>query len=158
MRESPYLEVLKSKNGKGVFAACPLPAGLALLEITGKKLSFEDTLKLGDKESYALQVDDHEYIALHFPFFLVNHSCNPNCGITPELVFKTIKAINKGEELRWDYSTSMYERSWTIPCNCGAPNCRKVIADFDTIPAEQQQYYLRQDIVLPFIRKKLCSM
>lgn len=155
MNQYNYLKVKDTEDGKGVFATEDIPAGFELLRIEGKILDFEETLRLGDKESFTLQIENDKYIALHFPFFLVNHSCDPNCGVTPALVFKTIKQVKKGEELRWDYSTSMLERSWTMTCNCGSSNCRGVIEDFDKIPIKQQQYYLEHNLVMPFIRQRL---
>jgi hypothetical protein len=62
-----------------------------------------------------------------------------------------LKEINKGEELFWDYSTSMMERHWTMRCACGEKNCRKIITDFDLLPTELQLQYLRMNIVFPFI-------
>lgn len=151
----PYITVGPTKEGEGLFAKTNIPAGVVLLKIYGKTIGYNDTLKLGDKESYCLQIDTDKYIALHYPFFLANHSCSPNCGVTPNLEFITLKAIKKGAQLRWDYSTTMLERSWKIPCTCGAPNCRGKIDDFDTLPVVTQQQYIRQGIVMPFILRHL---
>lgn len=149
--ELKYITVSQAANDEGLFAKTDIPAGTVLLKIYGKTISYADTVKLGDKESYCLQIDTDKYIALHFPFFLANHSCSPNCGVTANLEFITLAPVKKGEQLRWDYSTSMLERSWSIPCTCGAPNCRKKIDDFDTLPVAQQQFYIAQGIVMPFI-------
>ena len=59
--------------------------------------------------------------------------------------------IKAGEELFWDYSTSMLERRWTMQCECNEKNCRKKITDFDLLPTELQLKYLQMNIVLPFI-------
>ena len=60
-----------------------------------------------------------------------------------------------GEELFWDYSTSMLERHWTMICNCGNQNCRKIITDFDLLPNALQGEYIKMNIVLPFILNEL---
>ena len=62
-----------------------------------------------------------------------------------------LKKIKAGEELLWDYSTSMLERHWTMECACGENTCRKIITDFDLLPTELQLKYLQVNIVLPFI-------
>lgn len=149
--ELKYITVSQAQNDEGLFAKTDIPAGTVLLKIYGKTISYADTVKLGDKESYCLQIDADKYITLHFPFFLANHSCSPNCGVTANLEFITLGPIKKGEQLRWDYSTTMLERSWSIDCKCGAPNCRNKIDDFDTLPVAQQQFYIAQGIVMPFI-------
>jgi hypothetical protein len=45
----------------------------------------------------------------------------------------------------------MLERHWTMQCACGNKNCRKVITDFDLLPAKIQSKYLQLKIVFPFI-------
>lgn len=149
--DNEYIEVRNADEGKGLFAARDIPSGTVLLKIEGKQISFADTVALGENESYCLQVGMDKYIALHFPFFLSNHACCPNCGVTEKLEFKTITSVKKGEELRWDYSTSMLERHWTMQCECGCSNCRKQVADFDLLPRNVQQKYLKQGLVQPFI-------
>jgi len=146
-----YTVVKNSETGKGVFAAAIIPAGTVLFKIEGKHLSFEETVALEENESYCLQVDLKEYIAMHYPEFLINHSCNPNCGINARLELFSLREIQKDEELRWDYSTSMLERHWIMECRCGEKNCREVVRDFDLLPEETQKKYLEQGIVLPFI-------
>jgi uncharacterized protein len=151
-KESPYIDVRSSADGKGLFAAQDIPSDTVLLKIEkGKELSLAETLALKENESYCLQIGADIYIALHYPFFLANHSCNPNCGINGKLEFFTSAPVSKGEELRWDYSTSMLERSWTMKCNCGEKNCRKEISDFDQLPYPLQRAYIRRGIVMPFI-------
>ena len=145
----------ESKFGKGIFAAKNLSPGNVLMHITGTPLTFEDTVALGNKESHSMQVGLHQYILVEPPFLYSNHSCDPNCGITENLELVTIRPVSKGEELTWDYSTSMLERHWTMKCHCGANRCRGIVKDFDRIPIEIQQEYLEQKIVLPFIIRAL---
>ena len=58
------------------------------------------------------------------------------------------------EEIRFDYSTSMEEQSFTMRCLCGAPECRHMIADFSSLPAEVRDRYLKLEIVMGFIARK----
>src|SRR5688572_21729205 len=141
----------ESKFGKGIFAAKDLSPGNVLMKITGTPLSFEDTIALGNKESHSMQIGLHEYILVQPPFLYSNHSCDPNCGINENLELIAIRPVSKGEELTWDYSTSMLERHWTMQCHCGADRCRGIVKDFDRIPKSIQDEYLQQKIVLSFI-------
>ena len=141
----------ESKFGKGIFATTDLPPGVPLIEVSGQKMNFEETVALGNKESHSMQIGLHDYILVEPPFLYSNHSCDPNCGINEDLQMITIKPVHKGEELTWDYSTSMLERHWTMKCHCGTSLCRKEVLDFDLIPEHIQEKYIRNRIVLPFI-------
>ena len=57
------------------------PVGEILSNICGPTVTYSETLAMGAKESYCLQVDIDKYIRPAFPFYLFNHSCEPNCGI-----------------------------------------------------------------------------
>lgn len=58
-----------------------------------------------------------------------------------------IKDIEKGEEITWDYSTTMDEDIWEMDCNCGSKKCRKRIRDFKYLPKEIKERYVKLGIV-----------
>jgi uncharacterized protein len=147
------VSVQDSKFGKGLFASVNIPKNTIVLQISieGNRMNFEDTIRLEERESHTLQIGPDQYIMCEEPFLYTNHACEPNCGITPNMELKTLRAIENGEELFWDYSTSMLERHWTLNCRCGFPNCRGLITDFDLLPPKLQQKFIRMDIVIPFI-------
>jgi len=149
------MSVQKSKFGKGLFATVDIPKNTIVTRVTGRPMDFAATVALGDRESHTFQTGPNQYILCDSPFLYSNHSCDPNCGITPDLELITLQEIKKGEELFWDYSTSMLERHWTMRCNCGAAECRGLVEDFDLLPQELQDKYTELNIVLPFIIKKL---
>ena len=99
-----------SKFGKGLFATKDIEPGTVLCKATGKEINFEQTVLLKKEESHTLQTDFDKYILCDPPFLYSNHSCNPNCAINAGLELFTLKKIKAGEELVWDYSTSMLER------------------------------------------------
>ena len=143
--------VKNSKYGKGIFTSVNLAKDSVLFKITGTPLNFGNTLELGNDECYCLQVGVDKYIIPDHPFHLSNHSCNPNCGINKNMEFFTLQNIAEGEELCWDYSTSMLEKHWQMECKCDSPECRHVIKDFDQLPENLQDKYLHMDVVLLFI-------
>jgi hypothetical protein len=140
-----------SRFGKGLFATSAIKKDCVICDIYGRTLPFDETRRLGDRESHTLQIDESTYIYCEPPFLFTNHSCNPNCGINEQLELVSLRDIEEGEELFWDYSTSMLERHWTMPCSCGAGNCRGVVRDFDLLPYEVQIHYLQLHVVMPFI-------
>jgi hypothetical protein len=62
-------------------------------------------------------------------------------------VLIALRDILPGEEIRYDYSTTMGAGCWTIQCLCGSKECRGLIADFHLLAAEIQSEYLRLGIV-----------
>ena len=150
-RREELITVKESKFGKGIFATRHIPQGSVIIAINGEKLNFSDSLDLGDRESYCLQVGLNKYIIPESPFLYSNHSCDPNSGINSKLELFALRSVAEGEELLWDYLSSMLERHWTMRCRCGSPSCREVITDFDLLPRDTQERYRRLGIVLPFI-------
>ena len=147
--------VHESKFGKGIFATQNISKGSPIMTIYGEKLTFSDSLELGDWESYCLQVGINNYIITEPPFRFSNHSCDPNAGINSNLELFALRSIARSEEIVWDYSSSMLERHWTMRCHCGSIICRRQVTDFDFLPKQTQERYLELGIVLPFIVKYL---
>ncbi len=141
--------------GRGVFATKYISKGETILNITGPMITQKQVDQRSDKEAAnALQIDDDLYIDFQEPGVLVNHSCNPNTGITKDQFLIAIKDISPEEEMTWDYSTSV-DGGWTMPCACEEKNCRKIVKDFTLLPKKIQQKYLEEKIVLSYIIKKL---
>ena len=61
----------------------------------------------------------------------VNHSCEPNCYIDGQIVFRALRDINADEFITVDYGTFFITKKNPIdPCNCGSIQCRgKVTGD-----------------------------
>jgi len=149
------IDVSEGRFGKKVLANTAIGKNMPVFRFTGKPMNFEETRKLGDKESFGLQVGDDHYIYLDEPARYINHSCDPNCGVTPALDLVTIRDVREGEELTYDYSTTMLERHWTMKCKCGSKNCRKVVRDFDQLPTETRDRYLNLGVVQRYIVEAL---
>jgi hypothetical protein len=138
-----------------IVACCDIEPNSELCVFTGPIIDYDITKDLGEKESYALQISKNSYHLLDPPFRYFNHSCEPNCGLTADLKLITIRSVDNGEELTYDYSTTMMERDWQMKCSCGEPKCRRVIRDFDKLPADLQSKYLELKIVQNYIREAL---
>lgn len=84
----------------------------------------------------------------------INHSCDPNAGLrfsSVGIILVAIKPIKKGEEITWDYSTTLYKNSWKMECHCHSPNCRKIIREFKFLPKQTQIKYIKLNVVPPYI-------
>jgi hypothetical protein len=139
--------VRNGRHGLGVHAARNVRDGEALFQFHGARISFVDAVAKGEQESYALQIDRDTYVDLDPLGCLVNHSCNPNVGLRPDGWLIALRGVGEGEELRYDYSTTMDENYWTMPCECGEKQCRGRVMDFCTLPEDVRTFYLRRGIV-----------
>jgi len=80
--------------------------------------------------------------------FIMNHSCDPNCGVKGQITFVAIRSIEAGEEITFDYAMTdaNYPDMQCTPispmsCTCGAANCRKVISGEDWKQDRLQKKY-----------------
>lgn len=149
----PALEIQTGKcGGKGVFATQAIGAGRDILVFVGPVLR---ELELDDPE-HSIQIGDDLFLGPSGEIDdFVNHSCNPNCGlrvVEEELTLVSIRKIAVGEELTFDYATSVGPGDdWTMQCACAAEHCRGTIAKYSLLPAKIKQRYLRAGVVPPFV-------
>jgi hypothetical protein len=147
--------VASSPSGLGLFAARPFAEGETLLQFTGALLTLEQVIAMGEAQANPLQVDDQLYLDIGYPGVYANHSCRPNAGIRDDVWLVALEPISPGQEIFWDYSTSMWEDYWVMDCQCGEPGCRRQIGDFPSLPTWQQWEYLSRGFVQQFIRRRL---
>jgi hypothetical protein len=74
---------------------------------------------------YTIQTGINQHLVTESnPGRLLNHSCNPNCYFdVMALSFFARRAIQKGEELTFDYLTTEWEMATPFNCSCGATDC-----------------------------------
>jgi hypothetical protein len=75
-----------------------------------------------------------------------------------------LRDIPEGEEITYDYSTTMDDNPekievgdgelWNMECNCGKDNCRGIVDQFRTLPVEIQEYYTKNKYAPDFILRK----
>lgn len=128
------LEIRPSRIHRwGIFALERIPARRKVMEYTGERISRVETKRRGEERE------------LHYLFTLnsywtvdgsvggsgaeyINHSCEPNLEariIRDHILYFSLREIEPGEELLIDYR---FEKKMdTVPCKCGAPNCRGTI-------------------------------
>lgn len=146
---SPKTEVRNSPiHGRGVFATADIARDEIVLVkgghiFTGKVLRDTITPRLGPVE---IQIDDDLYIApatadeREASMLYSNHSCDANLGMRGEIIFVAMRDIKAGEELTHDWCTTDNE-TYTVKCNCGAPNCRGTLTGKDWQKPELQKKY-----------------
>ena len=144
--------IARCRFGLGVFARRSIEPGEPILAVDGPLINFAETTRRGPRECMAIQIGPDIYIDTQPPAVWVNHSCQPNAGIIGDRRLTALGEIQAGEEIFYDYSTTMEEASFTMECHCGNPRCRGVVRDFSTLPRATREDYLSRGIVMSFIR------
>jgi uncharacterized protein len=144
--------------GFGLFAERSFLPGDFLFEFSGPVISLEQAIAKGDSESNALQVGPALYVDVQPPSVFANHSCDPNSCIRNDVQVFALRDIAVGEEVCFDYSTTMSERRWTMRCLCGTAACRGVVTDFHDLPVDVQDRYLALNAVQAFIQKEAYAL
>jgi SET domain-containing protein len=136
VRESPI-------QGFGAFAIRHIPAGTRLIEYAGERLTpaQADERYPDDGErhhTFLFAIDDDIVVDAAVngnEARFLNHSCDPNCDVIVEdkrLWIETIREVEPGEELVYDYAFILPERHTPAakrryPCHCGSEKCRGTI-------------------------------
>lgn len=143
------LEIRDSPTGRGVFATADIPANILLMYFTGPLLRYAQTTP----QTLALQIGPDLYVGESGGLDdCVNHSCNPNSGLKingTDVRLFSLRKISAGEQITFDYSTTMDEDDFEFDCRCGSPKCRGKIRDFKHLPPQLRAEYQRLGIVAP---------
>lgn len=135
---------------KGVFANEKINEGEIIAEWDGPIYHADKISKLGFTQGnsnkylqdHAIQIGEKDYMLPKTGFApLLNHSCEPNCGIRGNTKIVAMRPIEEGESLTWDYRMSE-DSDWTmVECECGAPSCSKHISSFSELPLAKRKEY-----------------
>lgn len=143
---SPKLEARThlEKGGYGVFATEPIQAGELLIVWGGYIVSGEVLEQLSSSiRQLSIQVEENLYMVPTEgePADCVNHSCNPNAGISGQIALVAMCDIAPGEEVCYDYAMSDGSPYDEFECTCGVPNCRgRVTGDDWRCPELWERY------------------
>jgi uncharacterized protein len=141
--------------GSGVLAARAFTTGDVILRIGGTPLTFAEAHNDREVAFNMLQVAPRLYLRLDTPAVFINHSCEPNAGIADDLLLVALRDIASGDEVLYDYSTTMSGDLDSMSCVCGATSCRGEIGNFEHLPLATQRRYRHLGIVQSFILRRL---
>lgn len=164
LRYPPGLTVKPVRNGRGIVATKRFAAGAVICKISGKIVTPQTVWRYWEADprrgANCFRYSPERYLDPEGEIgAYANHSCNPNAGIVKhgrQLLLQAIAQIARGEEVTHDYSTWLgADDVWTMRCNCGEPNCRRVVKNMRALPATVATRYQRLGIVPRFIRATL---
>jgi uncharacterized protein len=145
------MSVRECDLGRGLFADHSYKTGDVILKFEGRTVPAQVVAAMGDEQCYMIQIGPDLYFEPEEPGRYTNHSCAPNAAIKDDYLLIALKDIQPGEQICFDYSTTMSEDNWTMECRCGASNCRGTIKDFGELPPDLQHRYLDMGVVQSFI-------
>ena len=154
------LEIRDTKKyGKGVFAIEKIKKGEVIHIMGGEKILVGEVVKRvnSGKENIddIFQIGKKTYIDLDEFSRNFNHSCDPKAGIRGKNKMFALKNIKKGDEVTFDYSSTIAPTKWRMKCSCGSKKCRKILGDVLTIPKNQIQKYKKFGALQDYMKNVL---
>ena len=158
---SPRLEARPKGGGtgNGIFAIEPLKQGELLAVFGGNVYPLEAFMALTEHErSLSIQVEENLFLV---PEHIgqgdyVNHSCDPNAGLSGQIALVALRAIRPGEEVCFDYAMSDTLPYDEFECACGAANCRGRVTGNDwRIPELQRRY---AGYFVPYVQRRIAAL
>jgi SET domain-containing protein len=132
-------------KGSGSFAVSKISKGEIVASFGGNVI---DQSKLtnysADRVSRSLQLSKDIYLLsgnVPEPGDMINHSCDPNCGIAGTSSVQALRDVEIGEELTFDYAMSDSSQYDEFVCACGKEKCREKITGTDWQKEELQARY-----------------
>jgi len=128
-------------KGKGVFASRRIEPGELVWDYAGEERWIKDIPKKVWR--YCFQVDYDRYVVPEkgSAGWFMNHSCEPDCVIMGRSKIVSLRRIEKGEEVTFDYSTNVGWEGFSMRCKCGRKTCRKVVKSYSFLPEELKGHY-----------------
>lgn len=144
MSPEKILVIKTKKYGFAVIAKREIKKGELIAKIDGTIYTPTILEKLSEKKyrdvrSHAIQFHPDKWRDSMLAR-LLNHSCQPNCGIKNLFNIVSMRVIKKGEELTWDYDMAEND-NWRMKCKCGSKNCRGVIRGYRYLPDSFRKKY-----------------
>lgn len=147
-----------SEKGSGVYAAHRLLPGFEVLQFKGDVLDLSAIgYPMPPEEDHYIQIGERTFLGPSGEMDdLVNHSCDPNCGVIiaqGRVALMAVRPISEGEEITYDYSTTstLDPRIWSLQCACKSRVCRGVVSGFHTVPKETQNDYILRKMVPAYV-------
>lgn len=122
-------------RGDGAFASAPIARGETVAVFGGYPVSRAQLEALPEeRKRRSIQIDSDLFLVsgeVREPGDMVNHCCDPNCGIRGDIIVVAMRDIAAGEELTYDYAMSDASDYDEFRCACGTAVCRGMIRGTD---------------------------
>lgn len=152
-----YVAARPVEGGYGIFAREPLAADELIAVWSGVIVAADqlDTLP-PEIRRHTVQVEENLYLASinpDEPPDYINHSCDPNAGMSGQIAVVAMRHIAAGEEIGFDYAMCDGTPYDEFECECGLPICRKRISGDDWRNPELWERYA--GYFSPYIQRRI---
>ncbi len=135
-----YVQTSRGK-GRGVFVSRKIKKGEVVAEYDGPIYEWEYPHWNHDLYHHTIQFAPRRWRDCLGVARLINHSCEPNCGIKKLFQVVAMRDIEVGEEITWDYEMTEDHPRWRMKCQCGTVSCRGKIGAYRNMPLATRRKY-----------------
>jgi len=152
--------VLVGAAGRGSVAIEPISAGEVLVAFGGRAMHRDEFDLLPDgQRARSIQIEEFLYLAgapEPEPADFINHSCEPNGGMSGSTIVVAMRDIEPGEALTYDYATSDGSDYDEFECLCGALTCRGKVTGNDWMLPDLQVRY--RGYFSPYLANRIAAL
>lgn|GEM_PF-1336762 len=110
-------------HGEGMIAGRRFEAGEVVWKMTGRPV-FGAVTESGPNY---IGLGPDVWLDPDLPLDHINHHCAPNAAFGARRRLVALRPIDPHEEVTIDYSTTEADPAWSMPCGCGAAECRGML-------------------------------
>ena len=146
--QDSHFELKDSEDrGAGVVTTCFFKRGEVVMRGDIDEILYVNHL-------HSSQIGENEFVTPVGFMALVNHSCDPNCGIklneTGAHDYVAMADIASGEEITFDYAMQNYQIGFfPSQCLCGVVECRGEVGGWKDLPADRRLKY--KGFIAPYL-------
>lgn len=128
-----------------MIAEAPIAKGELIAVWSGRLVSTDELKTLPEEfRRHSVQVEETLYMTSltpDEPADYINHSCDPNSGLSGQVAIVALRDIVPGEEITLDYAMCDGSPYDEFECHCKSPNCRGRVTGEDwRLPALWTRY------------------
>ncbi len=148
-----------SIGDKGVFAKVPIAQHEFLVAFGGIFVTQDSLDEIGHEMAvHGIQIEEELFLVPEqiAAADYMNHSCEPNAGLSGQIVVVALRDIAADEEVCYDYAMSDGSDYDEFECACNTPPCRRRITGNDwRIPALWEKY---KGYFSPYLQRRICRL
>jgi hypothetical protein len=156
---SPKCSVVNApeKGGYAVTAIAPISAGEVIAVWGGGIVTSAELADLPPAyREHTIQVEEGLFLASLIaddPADYANHSCDPNAGLSGQIVLVAMRDIREGEEITFDYAMTDGDPYDEFACACGSAHCRGRVSGDDWRHPELWERY--SGYFSPYLQRRI---
>ena len=138
----------------------PIRAGETIAAFGGRCITRDELELLSPgQQKRSIQIDDALFLAgapEPEPADFINHSCDPNCGMSGSVLVVALRDIQLGDQLTYDFAMSDGCDYDEFECGCGAAQCRGKVTGHDWMLPELQLRY--RGHFSPYLSRRIADL